>query len=87
MSCCCSQRAASKITFPHVWTNTCCSHPLHGHTPSEVDRPEDVASGTVPGAQASPLKPLLRSWCIVILATLLIYEDVFSLLAQQHADC
>ena len=39
------QRASSKVTFPGVWTNTCCSHPLHGQTPSEVDGPETVKAG------------------------------------------
>ena len=84
------QRAASKLTFPDVWTNTCCSHPLHGHTPSEVDRPEDVASGTVPGAQASPLKPLLRSGCIVVHDCLPNHGNILQncrlLSCRQHAD-
>jgi isopentenyl-diphosphate Delta-isomerase len=38
------QRAAEKITFPNMWTNTCCSHPLAhpseagaGNLPSNVE--------------------------------------------------
>ena len=29
------QRSAKKITFPSMWTNTCCSHP--DHVPAEMD--------------------------------------------------
>lgn len=29
------QRSVDKVTFPGVWANTCCSHPLH--EPSELD--------------------------------------------------
>lgn len=52
------QRAKSKVTFPGVWTNTCCSHPLVGQTPDEVDTPAHVAAGTVPGVKAAALRKL-----------------------------
>ncbi|CAG8557608.1 3136_t:CDS:2, partial [Scutellospora calospora] len=41
------QRSNSKITFPDLWTNTCCSHPLN--TPLELD--EDNQIGVIRAAQ------------------------------------
>lgn len=32
------QRASEKITFPDMWTNTCCSHPLDDFEEEKVEK-------------------------------------------------
>jgi len=51
-----TKRAASKITFPGVWTNACCSHPLHGRAPDEVDL--DPLDTDTPGAKHAARRKL-----------------------------
>lgn len=48
------QRASEKITFPDMWTNTCCSHPL-AH-PSETGTGELVSN--VQGAKRAGVRKL-----------------------------
>jgi len=52
------KRASTKITFPNVWTNTCCSHPLHGMEINEVDGPKDLKDGSVKGVKNAAVRKL-----------------------------
>lgn len=36
------QRSLKKITFPNLWTNTVCSHPVH--TPEELDTTDGIGA-------------------------------------------
>jgi isopentenyl-diphosphate delta-isomerase len=38
------QRAPEKITFPNMWTNTCCSHPLHGLKGSDSEEDGELGA-------------------------------------------
>ena len=50
-----TQRAADKITFPNVWTNTVCSHPLYGMSPEEADVTPD-AYPSFPGIKHAAIR-------------------------------
>eukprot|EP00316_Scyphosphaera_apsteinii_P007886 CAMPEP_0119304092 /NCGR_PEP_ID=MMETSP1333-20130426/5399_1 /TAXON_ID=418940 /ORGANISM="Scyphosphaera apsteinii, Strain RCC1455" /LENGTH=788 /DNA_ID=CAMNT_0007306909 /DNA_START=55 /DNA_END=2421 /DNA_ORIENTATION=+ len=52
------QRALCKVTFPKVWTNTCCSHPLHGQTPCEADPPRTARSTEPVGIRRAAIRKL-----------------------------
>ena len=52
------QRAMSKVTFPGVWTNTVCSHPLYGQEQDEVDPPRTKKSTEPLGVQRAAVRKL-----------------------------
>lgn len=49
------QRSSEKITFPNVWTNTCCSHPLSRE--GEVEKKDDLAE-KIEGVKTAVIRKL-----------------------------
>ena len=41
------QRSADKVTFPNVWANACCSHPLHSQKEMETENAMGVKRAAV----------------------------------------
>lgn len=76
------RRASCKITFPDVWTNTCCSHQLHGQAPPEVDDGQLAATtGEAPGAAAAAVRKL---WHELGVEPGAVPVEAFKLVARLH---
>ena len=65
------KRSQSKITFPGVWANTCCSHPLH--------IPEELEDGV--GVKRAAIRKLAQE--LGILSDSIATED-FRLISRMH---
>ncbi|KAL7560012.1 hypothetical protein ACA910_013505 [Epithemia clementina (nom. ined.)] len=78
-----TQRAGSKITFPNVWTNTCCSHPLYGMQPDEVDKVPD-AYPHFPGIKSASLRKLKHELGLNLLSYIDNPNDDIKFLTRFH---
>jgi len=78
-----TKRASEKITFPNVWTNACCSHPLHGMTPDEVDK--DGSYPNFPGIQHAVRRKVRHELGMALPADL--HTQFISRFHYWAADC
>ncbi|KAG8739632.1 isopentenyl-diphosphate delta-isomerase idi1 [Ceratobasidium sp. 414] len=79
------QRASEKITFPDMWTNTCCSHPLDDFEQEKIEK-DQLGMGRPPFVIISPKRMTMLSSGVRVAASRKLEHELGIPLSQTPVD-